>query len=74
MRFRVSRVSLRSKEICPCDEATQQEEIIRNFPMIYWTVDIDDISELVEFATKYGELIIDHDKDSQSIEIYDDQR
>lgn len=42
-----------------------------------WSLELNNLEELVEFVNKYGEIVIGNDwrnKDYKSIEIYDDYR
>lgn len=79
MKFKVERTSSRSMELKPCKEAYEGNILwIGNDKYIKcWYVDINSLQELLDFAEKYGDIIIGTSYEygkTPMIEIYDDYR
>ena len=75
MKFFVRRASQWNYKIKPCEEAKQENVPYENGEEKVWMVEIDTIEELMNFQSKYGDIII---RDStlyteyHEILIYDD--
>ena len=77
MKFEVTRTSMLLGTVDdgkPCEEAILEEEKHR---LAHWTVEINNLNELIKFCGKYGETIIkapQKDDPYPILEIYDDYR
>lgn len=76
MKFSVERTSDFFHEKCPCENANKStDSILDDVPL--WTIEINSLTELIDFIDKYGQVILAHNPRGDifpNIEIYDSYR
>ena len=75
MKFIVTRTSMWSEK-SPCEEAKRDSIVEGDKTYDVWSIEINTIEELIDFADKHGDIIIEDSfyREYKEIEIYDTWR